>query len=99
MWQRNWISLDMIAIRHELLVMRLKNWREGYLYRKRKQRVLEACGCVCWCPNCNDILNDQADCEDNYEEQKVYYHCNSCENDSVWTFDAAPVPILLEEAV
>lgn len=64
--------------------------------RRREKSVLKDCGCVCYCPECNDILNDQAECRDNIEEQKVYYTCG-CGAKSVWTFDAAPAPILLSK--
>lgn len=63
-------------------------WRE----KRRERQVIEKCGCVCYCPKCKDILNDQADCTDT---DLVYYHCNTCGEDSRWTFDAAPCPILL----
>ena len=64
--------------------------------RRREEAVLKACGCYCRCPYCHDILNDQADCVDDTEAQKVYYRCNTCGMDSVWTFDAFPVPHLLQ---
>ena len=60
---------------------------------KRKKDIMKSCGCICYCPKCNDILNDQADCLDfNF----VYYHCNVCGHDSVWNFDIAAMPILLK---
>jgi len=65
--------------------------------KKRGKEVLESCGCACYCPQCKDILNDQADCKDETEEEKVYYRCNTCGHNSVWTFDAAPIPILLSD--
>lgn len=57
----------------------------------RKDRVIRMCGCVCYCPSCKDILNDQAECTD---EDVVTYHCK-CGHKSRWLFDA-PVPILLK---
>lgn len=66
-----------------------------YKRKKREKKVLYDCGCVCFCPHCGDILNDQAECVDDFEAQKVYYMCMTCEELSTWTFDAAPVPILL----
>ena len=61
-------------------------------YKRREKQMLAKCGCVCYCPTCKDILQDQADCKD---EELVEYHCNKCGSDSTWTFDAAPCPILL----
>lgn len=60
--------------------------------KNRKDTVLEQCGCVCYCPQCKDILNDQANCID---EDFVYYRCNTCNTNSIWTFDVAPCPVLL----
>lgn len=35
------------------------------LFKKsRKNKVISKCGCVCYCPECHDILNDQAECTD-----------------------------------
>ena len=64
--------------------------------KKREKRVLKSCGCICYCPSCHDILNDQADCEDT---DNVYYVCDICGEKSVWSFDIAPVPILLEKGI
>lgn len=58
---------------------------------KREKRVLEQCGCVCRCPQCQDILNDQAECQD---DDLVVYTCQ-CGHVSRWLFDA-PVPILIK---
>jgi hypothetical protein len=63
--------------------------------KNRKEYVLKKCGCVCYCPLCRDILNDQADCEDNVEDGLVYYKCNTCNTNSVWTFDIYPFPKFL----
>jgi hypothetical protein len=60
----------------------------------RKTKSLEKCGCVCYCPGCSDILNDQADCTDT---DLVRYTCNTCGTKSEWTFDAAPWPMLLKK--
>ena len=65
---------------------------ERYKGRKRKERLLRLCGCVCFCPNCRDILQDQADCEDT---DLVRYRCTTCGHRSVWNFDIAPCPILI----
>ena len=63
-----------------------------YNERKRRRKLLELCGCVCFCPNCKDILQDQAECED---ADLVRYRCNTCGHRSVWDFDIAPFPVLL----
>jgi hypothetical protein len=64
--------------------------------KKRMDTVLKECGCVCHCPKCYDILNDQADCRDD-KEDGVFYKCNTCGTCSHWNFDIAPVPVLLRE--
>lgn len=60
----------------------------------REEKILDECGCVCYCPKCKDALNDQASCsvlgDGSYE-----YIC-SCSHRSVFNFDIAPVPILVE---
>ncbi len=60
--------------------------------KRREKRVIKSCGCICYCPHCKDILNDQADC---FEwKGLVRYYC-SCKAGSTWNFDIAPVAILL----
>ena len=61
------------------------------LFKKktREDEVIEQCGCVCYCPSCKDILNDQADCT--YTDF-VRYKCNMCGTKSKWSFDIFPVP-------
>ena len=73
----------------------LKNHR----YRIRKSKVMASCGCVCFCPECNDILNDQAHCSitELPDADIVHYKCTSCGQVSKWAFHIAPVPILLEK--
>lgn len=63
--------------------------------QRRHDEVMEKCGCVCLCPFCNDILNDQADCKD--DQDGVFYKCNNCGKCSHWDFDLAPIPVLLTE--
>jgi len=70
----------------------LINAIKAFLLKKRIERIERKCGCVCFCPECKEPLNDQADCTDT---DFVRYHCNECETDSKWTFDAAPVPLLI----
>lgn len=61
---------------------------------EREKKILESCGCVCYCPECKDPLNDQADCED---ADLVTYKCNNCGATSKWNFDIAPIPILMAD--
>ena len=70
-------------------------WKSSVEFRRREKKTLNECGCVCYCPNCLDILNDQAEMIDDTLNMKVYYKCNECDEESIWTFDAAPAPILL----
>ena len=56
----------------------------------RAERVLAKCGCICRCPDCNDILNDQAEASE--VGDLVQYICG-CGRMSQWYFDA-PVPVL-----
>jgi hypothetical protein len=64
----------------------------SFLRKRRVERITKECGCVCFCPSCKDPLNDQADCTDT---DYVRYHCHNCGAKSKWTFDAAPIPLLL----
>ena len=70
---------------------RLKRW-----WRERK--VLNECGCICYCPRCKDVLNDQAACGET-TRGTVFYFCNSCGCLSEWSFDIAPCPLLLTHNV
>ena len=70
----------------------IKNLVIKWKAKIRENKVIDLCGCVCYCPNCNDILNDQADCDDG---EFINYRCNSCDCTSIWHFDMAPCPILI----
>lgn len=59
----------------------------------RQEKILAKCGCICYCPQCKDILQDQAYCT---VTDLVRYTC-SCGYESVFNFDIAPVPILWDE--
>lgn len=63
------------------------------LFETREERVLRVCGCVCRCPQCKDILNDQGEVHASRESAEINYFCSSCGCWSVWDFDA-PVPLL-----
>ena len=58
----------------------------------REEDILKKCGCICYCPECKDILQDQAECKD---EEFVEYKCG-CGAKSQWSFDIAPMPILMD---
>ena len=63
----------------------------------REEKILEECGCVCYCPNCDEPLNDCSDCKDISEGEGLYeYVCNECNVSSKFHFGIAPVPILIE---
>lgn len=63
---------------------------------KREEYILKNCGCICYCSNCNEPLNDTAKCVE--KEIAIYeYHCNSCGHKSMFHFGIAPVPILLDK--
>lgn len=72
------------------LIDRIKKWFSGCWRSSREENILVQCGCVCYCPNCKDPLNDQADWDDELNE----YKCNKCGCKSVWDFDSAPAPLL-----
>ena len=63
------------------------------LFESREQRVMRTCHCICWCPTCGDILNDQAEVYACPNEGLVCYCCG-CGCVSEWDFDH-PVPILV----
>ena len=60
---------------------------------KRVKKVLNDCGCVCFCKSCNDILNDQAKC---VEESGIVIYTCSCGAVTKFNFDIAPVPIMVD---
>lgn len=71
------------------------NWLAKRAAKKHEAEVLEACGCVCFCPKCHDILNDQAEwIPDETDDGRGIYSC-SCGHQSDWHFGVAPVPVLL----
>jgi len=65
----------------------------------REKRVLEACGCIVWCPHCRDILNDQPPIpEVSYIENNdgtTTQVCDVCGTQTIWDY-GAPAPILLK---
>jgi len=75
------------------MMQRLIELNEKRKNKLREEEILKRCGCICYCPECHDALNDQADCED---ADNVKYECN-CGEVSEWDFDIAPVPILMSK--
>lgn len=74
---------------------KITGWFKRLYLWYRSKRVLKYCGNICYCPKCNDILNDQALWTyDNKNSEKGEYYCNNCQNTSIWFF-GAPVPICL----
>jgi len=69
-----------------------KRWIAKRKENKRKQLILERCGCICYCPGCKDILQEShTECIDT---DLVRYKCR-CGYKSSWFF-GAPCPILIE---
>lgn len=74
-------------------LLKIEEKLEARRKRQRVESILKECGCICYCPECMEPLNDQADCVDG---ALVYYKCNKCGYQSEWNFDMAPVPICLK---
>lgn len=68
----------------------IKSWK----HKRREKKVINTCGCVCYCPHCKDILNDQADCTDT---DLVRYTCNTCGKKSEWDFDVCMIPMVVSK--
>jgi len=77
------------------MFQRIKDMYKSWKYRRRVRRVSYLCGCCCYCPKCDDILNDQAKV-DVVKTHGIVYTC-SCGHTSHWRFDLAPVPLLVDE--
>jgi hypothetical protein len=81
-----------------------KRWREEKAKKKveralklRRDQVLAKYGCVCYCPYCKDILNDQAKWISDLGDNPGFglYLCK-CGKPSKWNFSLAPVPLCLD---
>lgn len=60
-----------------------------------EQKVLDKCGCVCYCPKCRNILNIDSGCEAiNNDNAEYRYTCSKCQHISIWDF-GTPVPWLV----
>jgi hypothetical protein len=79
--------------------LRLLRWLPwcARLGETRDERLLRACGCICFCPGCNEPLNDQAD---TYRASDVCYGyvCSLCGWVSRFYF-GAPAPLLVESGM
>ncbi len=63
---------------------------------KREEFILKNCGCICYCSNCNEPLNDTSACVE--KSDAIYeYICKNCGTKSMFHFGIAPIPILLEK--
>lgn len=69
---------------------------EARIAASRERRILDACGCITYCPRCRDPLQDQAFAEVSERDETWLLTCRECGCASRWLFDA-PVPILLGE--
>ena len=62
----------------------------------RIKKIIKHCGCVCYCTQCHNPLNDGV-CEELTPD--IYrYTCGECGHKSVFHFGIAPCPIALEKA-
>jgi len=72
-------------------------WLKKLFTKTRVEKILEECGCCCYCPGCKEPLNDTSKCEAMKEYGMYRYTCAACSETSVFHFGIAPVPIWLEE--
>ena len=63
---------------------------------KREEKILEDCGCICFCHKCKEPLNDDSECVDLGEGGLYEYTCSECGEKSKFHFGIAPVPIFIE---
>ena len=61
----------------------------------REDKILKSCGCVCYCIDCNEPLNDDSHCE-TLEDGLYEYTCVKCNIKSKFHFGIAPVPIYIK---
>jgi len=77
------------------IIKRFREWRERRRAASREKRLIEAHGCICYCPSCKDPLNDQAAMtKAGVWDNIVGYRCSECDNESMWNFNF-PVPLLV----
>jgi len=65
--------------------------------RKRVKKILKECGCCCYCPECNEPLNDKSDTKMIDKDGIYQYTCSKCGFKSVFHFGISPAPIYLED--
>lgn len=63
----------------------------------RKQKIIDSCGCICYCKECGEPLNDNSDCKMIDTDGLYEYTCSACETKVKFHFGIAPVPILMED--
>ncbi len=73
------------------------NWIEKLLdnlrLKRREKLIIKTCGAICYCPHCNDPLNDQADWFDFNNDGSGFFLCDNCRKSSQWHFGVTPAPI------
>ena len=78
------------------------NWSEvtlewGLRKPTRVEKIIQECGCVCYCPRCRNPLNDTSEMEA-VDERGVYeYTCADCGEKSRFNFFVYGLPVLEEE--
>lgn len=72
-----------VFVRLKTLVRRLER-------EQREEHILKNCGCIAYCPKCNNPLQDQV--VDKIDQSSYRYTCD-CGNKSEWNYDIAPTPI------
>ena len=73
----------------------LRQMVSRFVMRSRERGIIRDCGCVTYCPKCNDPLNDQAYWLASNGEGLGTYKCKVCGNVSEWRFGIAPCPVLI----
>ncbi len=63
--------------------------------KNRIETIKENCGCVCYCKDCREPLNDKSEVKVIDDDGVYEYTCNECGNKSLFHFGIAPVPILI----
>jgi RNase P subunit RPR2 len=81
------------------VIARLWRWIlrriEARIAASRERRIIEACGCVAYCPRCHDPLQDQAIGNARASDETWLLTCRECGCVSRWMLDA-PVPLLVK---
>lgn len=87
------LKIDSLVIFFLSIFLLIKNIRS----KSREDKIMESCGNVCYCPNCQEPLNDNSECE-KVDESGIYrYTCVKCSTKSVFHFGIAPCPIYLDD--